>query len=125
MHLSPLLHQIWNSAMDRKNPEKKSLEEMTEIVKEEAELGISKPQRRMNRIQTKRGSERLNEYLEKISDLYSGAEYDDMTGDEFWIPLFIESADSHMQKIATVLLGTENPTMPKLKVKVKETKNAT
>ena len=125
MHLSPLLHQICNSAMDRKNPEKKSLEEMTEIVKEKAEIRMLKHQRRMNRIQTKRGSERLNEYLEKISDLYSGAEYDDMTGDEFWIPLFIESADSHMQKIATVLLGTENPTMPKLKVKVKETKNAT
>ena len=62
--------------MDRKNPEKKSLEEMTEIVKEEAELGISKPQRRMNRIQTKRGSERLNEYLEKILDLYSVRRYD-------------------------------------------------
>ena len=65
------------------------------------------------------------EYLEKISELYSVTGYDNVTGDEFQIHLFIELADSHMQKIATQLWGTDNPTMEKLKVKVKETENAT
>ena len=53
------------------------------------------------------------------------AEYDDMTGEEFQIHLFIESANSHMQTVATELLGKENPTMQQLKVKEKETENAT
>ena len=78
----------------------------------------------MNLIQTKRGSERHSNYLEKISELYSVAEYNDMTGDEFQIHLFIELADTQMSKNSTELLGTENPTMQKLKVKVKETENA-
>ena len=57
MHLSPLLHQIWNSALDSKNPEDKSLEELTELVRDEAKLSMPKHQMRMNLIQTKRGSE--------------------------------------------------------------------
>ena len=48
-----------------------------------------------------------------------------MTGDEFQIHMFIESAYSKMSKIATELLWTENPTMQKLKVKVKETEYST
>ena len=47
-----------------------------------------------------------------------------MSGNEFQIHLFIESADSQMAKMATELLETENPTMQRLKVKVKETKNS-
>ena len=77
----------------------------------------------MNLIKTKRGSERHSDYLEKISELYSVAEYDDITGDKFQIHLFILSADSHMQKIATELLDIENPMMQQLKVK--ETENHT
>ena len=76
-------------------------------------------------IQTKRGSERHSDFLEKISEKFSVAEYDEMSGDEFEIHLFIKSADTHMQKIATELLEKENPTMQQLKIKVKETENAT
>ena len=63
--------------------------------------------------------------MENLSKLYSVAEYDKMTGDEFQIHLFIESGDSQLSKIATELLGKDNPTMYKLKIKVKETENST
>ena len=52
------------------------------------------------------------------------AEYDEMTGDEFQVHLFIESANAHMRKLATEVLGKENQTMQQLKVMVIETKNA-
>ena len=61
MHLSPLLHRIWNSALDSKNSEDKSLEDLTELIKDEAKLQMSKRQSRMSLIQTKTGSERHSE----------------------------------------------------------------
>ena len=53
MHLSPLLHQRWKSALDSKNPEVKSLKELLELVREEAILWMPRHQRRMNLIQMK------------------------------------------------------------------------
>ena len=47
-----------------------------------------------------------------------------MTGDEFQIHLFIESANFQMAKMATKLLETEKPTMQRLQVKVKEMENS-
>ena len=79
MHLSPLLHQIWNSALDSKNPEDKSLEELTELVKDEAKLRMPKHQRRMNLIKMKRGSERQSDYLEK----YDGSQAIKHMDDEY------------------------------------------
>ena len=32
MHLSHLLHQMWNTALDSKNQEERSLEELTGLV---------------------------------------------------------------------------------------------
>ena len=68
MHLSPLLHQIWISALDCKNPEDKSLEELTELIKDEAQLRQHKHQCHMALIQTKRGSGRHGDFLDKISE---------------------------------------------------------
>ena len=67
MPLSPLLHQIWISALDSKNLEDKSLEELTELVRDEAKLRMPKHQRRMSSIQTKWGSEIHSDFLEKVS----------------------------------------------------------
>ena len=80
IHLSPLLHQIWISALDCKTPEDKSLEELTELIKDEAKLRQPKHQRGMTLIQTKRGSEKHSDFLKKISENYSVAEYDEMSG---------------------------------------------
>ena len=85
---------------------------------------MPKHQRCIALIQAKKESEIHSDFLEQISEKFSVAEYDEMTGDEFQIHLFIESPDAHMQKLATELLGKENSTMQKLKVKVKETENA-
>jgi len=68
MNLSPLLHQIWNSALDSKNPEDKSLEELTELVKNEAKLRMPQHQRRMSLVQSQGGSERHNDVFEKKSE---------------------------------------------------------
>ena len=76
-------------------------------------------------IQTKRGSEKHSDFLEKISENYSVAEYETISGDEFQIHLFINSAGAHMSKIALELLEKENPTMQQLKTRVTETENAT
>ena len=81
--------------MDCKDPEERSLEELTKAIEEEAKLRQPKHQRRMTLIQTKRGSEKHSDFLEKISDNYSMAEFD-----EFQIHLSINSADAHLSKIA-------------------------
>ena len=87
MHIRTLLHQIWISALDCKNPEEKSLEELIKLIKEEAKLRQPEHQRCMTLIQTKRGSEKHSDFLEKISENYSVAECDEMSGDEFQIHL--------------------------------------
>ena len=65
MNLSPLLYQIWMPALDNNNPEDNSLEDLTELLRDEAKLRMH--QHRMSSIQTKRGSERHSDFLEKIS----------------------------------------------------------
>ena len=80
-------------------------------------------QRKMNLIQIKSGQENHSDYLDKLSNLFSVVEYEQMSGYEFQIHLFIESANSQMAKTAMELLETENPTMQRLKVKVKEIEN--
>ena len=106
MHIRTLLHQIWISALDCRNPEEKSLEELTTKLRQP-----KKHQRCMTLIQTKRGSEKHSDFLEKTSENYSLAECDEMSGNEFQIHLFINSANAHMAKIATELLEKENLTM--------------
>ena len=81
MHIRTLLHQIWISALDCRNPEEKSLEELTTKLRQPKHL------RCMTLIQTKRGSEKHSDFLEKISENYSVAECDEMSGDEFQIHL--------------------------------------
>ena len=56
--------------------------------------------------------------------MFSVAEYEQITEDEFQIHLFIESTDPQMARMAMDLLKTENPTMQCLKVKVKEIENS-
>ena len=77
----------------------------------------------MDLLKAKRGSETHSDFLDKLGNLLSAAEFDQMTGDEMVIHLFKESADAQMARIAMDILEKENPTMRKLKVKVKETEN--
>ena len=107
MHLSPLLYQSWSSSLDSKNPDEKSLEKLSELLRDEAKLQMPRYQRRMNLMQNKRGFEKRSDYLEKLSELFSVADYEYLSGDEFQIHLFIESADSQMAKMATELLETD------------------
>ena len=65
MNLSPLLHQIWNSALDSKNPEDKSLEELTELVKNEAKLRMPQHQRRMSLVQSQGAQRDTMTFLKK------------------------------------------------------------
>ena len=77
----------------------------------------------MDLLKAKRGSETHSDFLDMLGNLLSAAEFDQMTGDEMVIHLFKESADAQMARIAMDILEKENPTMRKLKVKVKETEN--
>ena len=68
-------------------------------MRDKAKLRPLRHQRRMNLIQTKRGQEKHSDYLDKLIDLFSVAEYEQMSGDEFQIQLFIESADPQMARM--------------------------
>ena len=57
----------------------------------------------MNPIQTKCRQEKHSDYFDKLSSLFSVAEYEQMSGDEFQIHMFIESADPQMAKMAKEL----------------------
>ena len=96
MYLSPLLHKSWSLVLECRDRDEKSLEEPSELVRDEAKLEMLHHQRRMNLIQTKREQDRHSDYLNKLSNLFSVGEYEAMSRGEFQIHLFIESADSQM-----------------------------
>ena len=73
----------------------------------------------MNTLRVSDGIGFSNLSQSQMFDAFSVAEYEDMTGDELQIHLFVESADSQNAKMATELLETENPTMQRLQVKSK------
>ena len=72
-------------------------------------------------LQTKRGSDKHSDFLERLKENYSVAEFEEMSGDEFQIHLFIREADAQMSRIATELLEKEKPTIHQLTTKIKET----
>ena len=93
-------------------------------IEYEAKLRQLKHTRCMILLNTKRGSDRHLDFLEKIVENYSVVEFEYMTGEELMIHLFIRDADPQMSKIATEILRTEKPTVHELRTKVKETEAA-
>ena len=101
-YLAPILHQIWISACpEAGDPEERNLEELMKVIEKEAKLRQPKHTRRMILLNTKRGSDRHSDLLEKIVEQYSVIDFDKMSGDELIIHLFIRDADPQMSKIAT------------------------
>ena len=68
-------------------------------------------------LQTKRGSDKHSDFLERISENDSVAEFEKMSGEELQIHLFIRDADPQMSRIATEVLEKDKPTMHQLKLK--------
>ena len=62
--------------------------------------------------------------MERLKDNYSVAEFEEMSGDEFQIHLFIREVYAQMSRIATELLDKEKPIIHQLTTKIKETKAA-
>ena len=124
MHLGSLMHGSWSTALEVKNPDNKSLEQIAELIREEGNQGTPQHQRRMELLKAKRRSEKHSDFLDKLGNLLSVAEFDSMTGDEMVIPIFTESTDPHMARLVMDMPEKENPTMQSLKVKVKETENS-
>ena len=79
MDLTPLLHESWSTALNAKDPDSKSLEALTELVREVARLRLPCQKRRMYLIKNKRGSEKHSDYLDKLGQLFSVAEFEEMT----------------------------------------------
>ena len=75
-------------------------------------------------LNTKRGSDRHLDFLEKIVENYSVVEFEYMTGEELMIHLFIRDADPQRSKLGTEILRTEKPTVHELRTRVKETEAA-
>ena len=75
-----------------------------QLVRDGAKLRMPRLQRRMNLIQTKSEQEKHSDYLDKSSNLFSVAEYEQMSGGELQIYLFIESADPQMARMVMELL---------------------
>ena len=107
-----------------KDLDSKSLKALTELLRDETRLRMLGHQRRMDLIKAKRGQYKHIDYLDKLGSLFSVVEFEELTGDEYQIHLFFETAVPQMVKTAKELLEKDNPTMQKLKVKIKETENS-
>ena len=79
-------------------------------IEDEAKLRQPKHTRRMLLLNTNRGSDKHSNFLEKIVENYSAIEFEQMTGEELQIHLFIRDADPQMSKIATEILEKDTPT---------------
>ena len=75
-------------------------------------------------LNTKRGSDKHSDFLEKIVENYSVVEFDQVTGEELMILLFMRDADPQMSKLATDILRTNKPMVHELRTRVKETEAA-
>ena len=71
MHLTPLLHESWSTALNAKDPDSKSLEALAELLREEARLRMPRHQRRMDLIKVKRGQDKHSDYLDKLGNLFT------------------------------------------------------
>ena len=105
MHLGPLMHESWSTALDAKDPDDKSLDHIAELIQEEGKLRMPQHQRRLQLLKAKRGSEKHSDFLDKLGNLLSVAEFDSMTGDEMVIHLFAECANPKMVRLAMDMLG--------------------
>ena len=76
-------------------------------VEDEVKLRQPKLTHRMILLNTKRGSDRHSDFLEKIVENYSVVEFEQMIGKELMIHLFIWDADPQISKLATEILKTE------------------
>ena len=124
-YIAPLLQQIWITACSHGgDPEERSLEELIKSIEDEANLRQPKHTRCMILLKNKRGSDKHTDFLEKIVENYSVVEFEQMTGEELMIHLFIRDADPQMRKLATEILQTEKLTFHQLRTKVKETEAA-
>ena len=47
MHLGPLMHESWSTALDAKDPDDKSLDQIAELIREERKLRMPQHQRRL------------------------------------------------------------------------------
>ena len=107
----PFLHQAWISALQSKDPDNRTLEKLMKALEDEAKLRDPKHTRRMKLLQTKRGSDKHSDFLERLKENYNVAEFEEMSGDEVQIHLFIREADAQMSRIATEILEKENPSV--------------
>ena len=105
MHLPPLMHASWVQALEAKNPDDKSLDELIEFMQEEGKLRMPVHQRRLQLLKTKRNQTRHSDFIFQIGKLMSVAEFSDMTEDQMVIHLFVETADATMLKIGLEILA--------------------
>ena len=95
--------------MDALEPEKQNLDQLCDSLLKEGKLRIPCHQRQNNLLKAKKGgSERCNDFMDKLDKLISVAEMNDMTEDEWGIHLFAEAADQQMTKVARELLATKD-----------------
>ena len=124
MHLPPMMHPSWVQALEAKNPNEHSVDDLIEFLKVEGKLRMPVHQRRLQLLKVKRGSTRHSDFIFQIGKLMSVAEFTGMSEDQMLIHLFVESADPVMSKIGLEILAGDNPTIAELRTKVTETENA-
>ena len=98
MHLVPLLHSSWQQSLETKDIKNKNLDEITCLIQEEGKLRMPCHQRRLQLLKANRNSNKHSDFLYQLETLMSVAEFKDMSADEFIIHLFVETANSTMEK---------------------------
>ena len=99
-YLIPFLHSTWANALEKYDPDNKSLTEILNALEIEAKQGDPKHNRRLKMLQIRRGSDNHSDFVSKLIEAANVIEFEKMTLAEFIIHLFIRDADQTMGKMA-------------------------
>ena len=99
-YLIPFIHSTWANALEKYEPERKTITEILKALESEAKKGDPKHNRRLKMLQIRRGSDNHSDFVAKLIEAAKVIEFEKMTLAEFIIHLFIRDTDQTMGKMA-------------------------
>ena len=119
-YLIPFIHSNWANALEKYDPERKTITDILKALELEAKKGDPKHNRRLKMLQIRRESDNHSDFVAKLIEAAKVIEFEKMTLAEFIIHLFIRDANQTMGKMAQEILKEEQPDVNNLVNKIKE-----
>ena len=123
IHLLPLIDSTWWQSLEAAGIREKSLPEIMEIIKVEAESRNPLHARRIQILKVRNTSSH-RDFLQLQERSMEVCEWKKMTPDQFLIHLFAEASNQYMSKLAMEILSGPMPSVAILRAKVAETENS-